>query len=44
VLTGVAWDESLANARAECAAGATEARLEHAPDDWFFIVPCESVR
>ncbi|MEU3646235.1 hypothetical protein AB0E59_22845 [Lentzea sp. NPDC034063] len=44
VLTGVPWDESLSNARAECAAGATEARLEHAPDDWFFIVPCESVR
>ncbi|MDX8052675.1 hypothetical protein SK571_25095 [Lentzea sp. BCCO 10_0798] len=44
VLSGIPWDESLARARAECAAGATEARLEHEPRDWFFVVPCESVR
>ncbi|RDI23833.1 hypothetical protein DFR72_110239 [Lentzea flaviverrucosa] len=44
VLTGIPWDESLARARAECAAGASEARLEHEPKDWFFVVPCESVR
>ncbi|MDX3662538.1 hypothetical protein PV646_35015 [Streptomyces sp. ID05-26A] len=44
VLTGVPWDESLARARAACAAGAPEARLEHEPQDWFFVVPCESVR
>ncbi|WP_439663591.1 hypothetical protein ACSHWB_20410 [Lentzea sp. HUAS TT2] len=44
VLKGVPWDESLARARAECTAGTREARLEHEPEDWFFIVPCESVR
>ncbi|MFD4675517.1 hypothetical protein ACFWNN_37720 [Lentzea sp. NPDC058450] len=44
VLTGIEWDDSLARARAECAAGATEARLEHEPQDWFFIVPCASIR
>ncbi|WP_394613545.1 hypothetical protein JNUCC0626_26885 [Lentzea sp. JNUCC 0626] len=44
VLDGVPWDESLARARAECSAGATETRLEHEPQGWFFIVPCESVR
>ncbi|MET9227264.1 hypothetical protein [Lentzea sp. NPDC003310] len=44
VLRGIPWDESLARARAECAAGAPEARLEHEPQDWFFIVPCASVR
>ncbi|MCX2950914.1 hypothetical protein [Lentzea sp. NEAU-D7] len=44
VLTGIPWDESLARAQAECAAGATEARLEHEPQDWFFVVPCASVR
>jgi hypothetical protein len=43
VLTGIPWDESLARARAECAAGAQEARLEHEPKDWFFVVPCRSV-
>jgi hypothetical protein len=44
VLTGIPWDESLARARAECAAGAPQARLEHEPEGWFFLVPCESVR
>jgi hypothetical protein len=44
VLKGIPWDESLARARAECAAGAPQARLEHEPEDWFFVVPCESVR
>lgn len=43
VLTGIPWDESLARARAECVAGAPEARLEHEPTNWFFVVPCESV-
>ncbi|GGU48566.1 hypothetical protein [Lentzea flava] len=43
VLTGIPWDESLARARAECAAGAPEARLEHEPKGWFFVVPCRSV-
>ncbi|MEV6237903.1 hypothetical protein [Lentzea sp. NPDC051838] len=43
VLRGVPWDESLAKARAECAAGAAEARLEHEPKDWFFVLPCHSV-
>jgi len=43
VLTGIAWDESLARARAECAAGAPETRLEHQPKDWFFVLPCRSV-
>ncbi|MET8757817.1 hypothetical protein [Lentzea sp. NPDC004782] len=40
VLKGIPWDESLARARAECAAGAQEARLEHEPKGWFFVVPC----
>ncbi|WP_191305323.1 hypothetical protein [Lentzea cavernae] len=44
VLTGVPWDESLANARAECATTHEFARLEHEPQDWFFLVPCELVR
>lgn len=43
VLKGVPWDESLTRARAECASGAPEARLEHQPKDWFFVVPCRSV-
>ncbi|MFI6098018.1 hypothetical protein ACIA8G_20870 [Lentzea sp. NPDC051213] len=43
VLRGIPWDESLAKARADCAAGAPEARLEHEPKDWFFVVPCRSV-
>ena len=44
VLKGVPWDESVAKARAECSAGAAEARLEHEPKDWFFVVPCNSLR
>ncbi|HUQ57319.1 hypothetical protein [Lentzea sp.] len=40
VLKGVPWDESVAKARAGCAAGAPEARLEHEPADWSFSVPC----
>ncbi|HEX7307255.1 hypothetical protein [Lentzea sp.] len=40
VLQGVPWDESVATARAECAAGAREVRLEHQPEDWFVLVPC----
>ncbi|SER75017.1 hypothetical protein SAMN05216188_1156 [Lentzea xinjiangensis] len=40
VLKGVPWDESVANARAQCAAGAPEARLEHEPKNWFFVLPC----
>ncbi|MFD4639713.1 hypothetical protein ACFWN2_20530 [Lentzea sp. NPDC058436] len=44
VLTGVPWDESVANARAECAAGKENARLEHAPEDWFFLIPCDALR
>ncbi|SER98894.1 hypothetical protein [Lentzea albida] len=44
VLDGVPWDESVANARAECAAGKENARLEHEPQDWFFIVPCAALR
>lgn len=43
VLDGIAWDESLARARAECAAGAQDVRLEHQPDGWFFIAPCRAV-
>lgn len=43
VLHGIPWDESLARARAECAAGAPEARLEHEPEGWFFVLPCRSV-
>jgi hypothetical protein len=43
VLKGVPWDESVARARAQCAAGATDARLEHEPKDWFFMAPCRSV-
>ncbi|MET9631893.1 hypothetical protein ABZX92_30960 [Lentzea sp. NPDC006480] len=43
VLKGVPWDESVARARAQCAAGATDARLDHEPKDWFFLVPCRSV-
>ncbi|PWK83300.1 hypothetical protein C8D88_111185 [Lentzea atacamensis] len=43
VLKGIPWDESLARARAECAAGAPEARLEHEPKGWFFVVPCSVV-
>ncbi|MGW6930481.1 hypothetical protein ACWGE0_10485 [Lentzea sp. NPDC054927] len=44
VLKGVPWDESVAKARAECSAGAPEARLEHEPKDWFFVVPCSAVK
>ncbi len=40
VLKGVPWDESVAKARAECAAGAQEVRLDHEPKDWYFRVPC----
>jgi hypothetical protein len=43
VLKGVPWDESVAKARADCSAGAPEARLEHEPTDWFFVVPCDSL-
>lgn len=43
VLNGISWHDGLARARAECAAGAPEARLEHQPDGWFFVVPCRSV-
>ncbi|NKE60638.1 hypothetical protein FXN61_29150 [Lentzea sp. PSKA42] len=43
VLKGVPWDESVARARAGCTAGASEARLEHEPKDWFFVVPCRSM-
>jgi hypothetical protein len=43
VLKGVPWDESVAKARAACSAGAQEARLEHEPQDWFFVVPCDSL-
>jgi hypothetical protein len=40
VLTGVTWGESVARARAECAAGGQVARLEHQPATWFFHLPC----
>jgi hypothetical protein len=43
VLKGVPWDESVAKARAQCTAGASEATLEHEPKDWFFVLPCRSV-
>jgi hypothetical protein len=43
VLKGIPWHESLARARANCAAGAPETRLEHQPKDWFFVLPCRSV-
>ncbi|WP_112265535.1 hypothetical protein [Lentzea terrae] len=43
VRNGIPWHESLARARAECAAGAQDTRLEHQPDGWFFVVPCRSV-
>jgi hypothetical protein len=44
VLRGVPWDESVDRARAACAAGAQETRLVHEPKDWFFVLPCRSVR
>lgn len=43
VLKGVPWDESVARARANCAAGVGEARLVHEPENWFFVVPCPTV-
>ncbi|WP_434449869.1 hypothetical protein [Lentzea sp. E54] len=43
VVDGVPWDESVAKARAECAAGAQEVRLEHEPEGWFFVLPCTSL-
>ncbi|MEU0880205.1 hypothetical protein ABZ345_16515 [Lentzea sp. NPDC005914] len=43
VLKGIPWDESVARARAQCAAGAQEVRLEHEPKDWFFMLPCRSL-
>lgn len=43
VLTGVSWGESLARGRAQCAAGSSEARLEHQPEKWFFVLPCRYV-
>ncbi|MDT7787253.1 MAG: hypothetical protein QOF58_5672 [Pseudonocardiales bacterium] len=43
VLKGVPWDQSLARARADCATGAPQTRLELEPKDWFFVVPCRSV-
>jgi hypothetical protein len=43
VLTGIPWDESLAKARAQCAQGSQDARLEHEPTDWFFMLPCRYV-
>jgi hypothetical protein len=44
VLNGVPWDESVADGRAQCAAGQENARLEHEPKDWFFLLPCTSLR
>ncbi|MFD5826710.1 hypothetical protein [Lentzea sp. NPDC060358] len=43
VLRGVPWDESVANARLACAEGSGNARLEQAPEDWAFTVPCDEL-
>ncbi len=43
ILRGVPWDESVEQGRAQCVAGAAEARFVHEPKDWFFVVPCDSV-
>ncbi|MFD9698404.1 hypothetical protein [Lentzea sp. NPDC059081] len=43
VLRGVPWDESVADAHTQCAAGAQEARLEHEPEDWAFGIPCDEL-
>ncbi|WP_154697116.1 hypothetical protein [Lentzea guizhouensis] len=40
VLRGVPWDVSVEQGRAQCASGAADARLEHEPANWFFVVPC----
>ncbi|MEU7480743.1 hypothetical protein AB0A63_32545 [Lentzea sp. NPDC042327] len=41
VLRGVPWDASVEQGRAQCAANAPEARLEHEPAGWFFVLPCD---
>lgn len=43
ILRGVPWDESVEQGRAQCSAGASEARFVHEPKDWFFVVPCRQV-
>ncbi|TQM79318.1 hypothetical protein FHX81_1621 [Saccharothrix saharensis] len=40
VLTGVPWGDSVARARAQCAAGGPVGRLDHEPVTWFFELPC----
>ena len=40
VLTGVSWSDSVARARAQCAAGGPVGRLDHEPVAWFFDLPC----
>ncbi|WP_367130291.1 hypothetical protein [Saccharothrix sp. HUAS TT1] len=43
VLTGVPWDDSVAGARVQCAAGGPVGRLDHEPANWFFELPCRDV-
>ena len=40
VLTGIPWGDSVATARAQCAAGGPVGRLDHEPTAWFFDLPC----
>ncbi|KOV82290.1 hypothetical protein [Nocardia sp. NRRL S-836] len=44
VLRGVPWGASVEQGRARCASGAAEARLEHEPASWFFVVPCGQLK
>jgi hypothetical protein len=41
VLGGRQWDDSVAQARAECATGLPVGRVVHEPEGWFFVLPCE---
>ncbi|XVV05144.1 hypothetical protein ACQPW3_07020 [Actinosynnema sp. CA-248983] len=45
VLTGVTWSDSVAAARAQCAAGTRPVgRFVHEPSGWFFELPCDLIR
>lgn len=41
VLTGVTWEQAIADARAQCAAGQPSGRLVHEPPGWAAEVPCD---
>jgi hypothetical protein len=45
-LTGIPWDQAVADARRDCAAepGKTTARIVHEPAGWYITMPCDRLR